>query len=132
MITRLAWIVAITLGLLAGGFALHFPGSYGEPAWSASAAVFGFILGAVNGLFVGILGWIALRLSRRDGGRLLVTMGFIVGGTHALNDGSSSQLPFALYQLAAGLGAAGPAAGVLPERRRAAPAIIGIACAPGP
>ena len=42
MITRLAWIVAITLGLLAGGFGLHFPGSYGEPAWSASAAVFGY------------------------------------------------------------------------------------------
>jgi hypothetical protein len=125
MITRLAWIVAITLGLLAGGFVLHFPGSYGEPVWSASAAVFGFILGAVNGLFVGVLGWIALRLSRREGGRLLVAMGVIVGGTHALNDGSSSQLPFALYQLVAGLVATGAAAWILRERRRSALAIIG-------
>ena len=127
MVTRLVWIVAITLGLLAGGFVLHFPGSYGEPVWSTSAAVFGFVLGAVNGLLVGGLGWIALRLSRREGSRLLVAMVVIVGGTHALNDGSSSQLPFALYQLVAGLVAAGAAAWVLRERRPSTLAIIGIA-----
>ena len=54
-------------------------------------------------------------------------MAVIVGGTHALNDGSSSQLPFALYQLVAGLVAAGAAAWVLRERRPSTLATIGIA-----
>jgi len=127
MVTRLAWIVAITLGLLGGGFAFHFPGSYGEPVWSAGAAVFGFIIGAVNGLFVGALAWPALRLSRPDGGRLLVAMALIVAGTHALNDGSSTQLPFAIVQLLAGLVAAGTAAWILGVRRPSAIAIFGVA-----
>lgn len=125
MVTRLAWIVAITLGLLGGGFAFHFPGSYGEPVWSVGAAVFGFIIGAVNGLFVGALAWMALRLSRPEGGRLLVAMAVMVGGTHALNDGSSTQLPFAIVQLLAGLVAAGTAAWILEVRRPSAIAIIG-------
>ena len=127
MVTRLAWIVAITLGLLGGGFAFHFPGSYGEPVWSVGAAVFGFIIGAVNGLFVGALAWMALRLSRPEGGRLLVAMAVMVGGTHALNDGSSTQLPFAIVQLLAGLVAAGTAAWILGVRRPSAIAIIGFA-----
>jgi hypothetical protein len=127
MVTRLAWIVAITLGLLGGGFAFHFPGSYGEPVWSVGATVFGFIIGAVNGLFVGALAWMALRLSRPEGGRLLVAMAVMVGGTHALNDGSSTQLPFAIVQLLAGLVAAGTAAWILGVRRPSAIAIIGFA-----
>lgn len=127
MVTRLAWIVAITLGLLGGGFVFHFPGSYGEPAWSIGAAVFGLVLGAVNGLLVGVLTWMALRLSRREGICMLVAMSVIVGGTHALNDGSSTQLPFALVQLVAGLVAAGTAAWILRERRPSALAIIGVA-----
>jgi hypothetical protein len=120
-------MVSISLGLLGGGFVFHFPGSYGEPAWSVGAAVFGFVLGAMNGLFVGVLAWMALRLSRREGGRVLVAMGAIVGGTHALNDGSSTQLPFELIQLVAGLVAAGTAAWILRERRLSALAIIGVA-----
>jgi hypothetical protein len=127
MVTRLAWIVAITLGLLGGGFAFHFPGSYGEPVWSVGAAVFGFIIGAVNGLLVGALAWMALRLSRPVGGRLLVAMAVMVGGTHALNDGSSTQLPFAIVQLLAGLVAAGTAAWILGVRQPSAIAIIGVA-----
>ena len=127
MVTRLAWIVAITLGLLGGGFAFHFPGSYGGTVWSVGAAVFGFIIGAVNGLFVGAIAWMALRLSRPEGGRLLVAMAVMVGGTHALNDGSSTQLPFAIVQLLAGLVAAGTAAWILGVRRRSAIAIIGVA-----
>jgi len=127
MVTRIAWIVAITLGLLGGGFAFHFPGSYGEPVWSVGAAVFGFIIGAVNGLFVGALAWMALRLSRPEGGRLLAAMAVMVGGTHALNDGSSTQLPFAIVQLLAGLVAAGTAAWILGVRRPSAIAIVGFA-----
>ncbi len=127
MATRLAWVVAIALGLSGGGFAFHFPGSYGDSVLSVGAAIFGFILGAVNGLLVGVLVWIALRLSRRDGGRMLVAMSLIVGGTHALNDGSSTQLPFVLVQVAAGLVAVATAAWILRERRPATLAIIGVA-----
>ncbi len=126
MATRLAWIVAIALGLLGGGFAFHFPGSYGDSG-GVGAAVFGFVLGAVNGLFVGVLAWIALRLPRRDGGRLLVAISLIVGGTHALNDGSSTQLPFVVVQVVAGLVAAGTAAWILREHRPSTLAIIGVA-----
>jgi hypothetical protein len=127
MTTRLAWIVAITLGLLGGGFAFHYPGSYGEPVWSVGAAVFGFIIGAVNGLFMGALAWMALRLSRPQGGPLLVAMAVMVGGTHALNDGSSTQLPFAIVQVLAGLVAAGTAVWILGVRRPSVIAIIGFA-----
>ncbi len=69
----------------------------------------------------------ALRLSRREGVRVLVATGALVGGTHALNDGSSTQLPFALVQLVAGLVAVGTAAWILRERRLSALAIIGVA-----
>ncbi len=127
MVIRLAWIAAITLGLTAGGFAFHFPGSYGEPVWSVPAGIFGFVLGAVNGLFVGVLVWIALRLSRRVGGRVVVTMAVIVGATHAINDGSSTELPFAVFQLLAGLVAAGTAGWILVARRPATLAIVGVA-----
>ena len=127
MVNRLAWIVAVTLGLVAGGFVFHFPGSYGEPAWNLPAGIFGFVLGAVNGLLVGVLAWMALRLSRRDGTRVLGAMAVIVGGTHALNDGSSTQVPFWLMEVAAGLVAAGTAAWILRERRPSVLAIIGLA-----
>jgi hypothetical protein len=125
MVTGLTWIVAITFGLVGGGFVLHFPGSYGASVFSVGAAVFGFVLGAVNGLLVGVLAWRALRISRQDGSRMLTAMVVIVGGTHALNDGSSTQLPFVLVQALAGLVAAGAAAWILRERRPSALAVIG-------
>jgi hypothetical protein len=85
------------------------------------------MIGAINGILVGFLVWIALRLSRPEGGRVLVAMGLLVGGTHAFNDGSSTQMPFALVQLVAGLLAAGTAAWMLRVRVPAALAIIGVA-----
>ncbi len=127
MATRLAWIVAITLGLLAGGFAFHFPGSYGEPTWSVQAGIFGFVLGGMNGLLVGALAWVALRLSRRDGIRLLGAMVVLIGGTHALNDGSSTQVSFVVVELIAGLVAAAVFRWILGEHRPAVLAIIGLA-----
>lgn len=126
MVSGLAWIVAITLGLAGGGFMFHFPGSYGEPVWSFGAAMGGFFIGAVNGLVVGVLAWAALRLSRRTGPSLLGGMVLIVGGTHALNDGSSTQAPFVLVQALAGLIASGTAVWTLRERRPTVLAIIGI------
>ena len=131
MFTGLAWVVAITLGFTMGGAALHFPGSYGSPAFDVTAGVFGLILGGVNGLFVGALTWIALRLSRRDGSRVLAMMVVIVGVTHAINDGSSTQLPFAFYAAVAGLVTAGAAAWILGERRRIMLVVIAGAWAVG-
>jgi hypothetical protein len=131
LVTRIAWIVAVTLGLLAGGFAFHFPGSYGEPVWSVPAGIFGFVIGGLNGLLLGALAWMGLRLSRRDGLRVLAAMVVLIGGTHALNDGSSTQVPFVLIQGAAGLVALGSAAWILRERGPLALAIIGLAWAVG-
>lgn len=127
----LAWIVALTVGLLAGGFAFHFPGSYGEPTVSVGAAIFGFILGAVNGLLVGLLAWIALRLPRSAASRLLLALVLIVGATHALNDGSSTQVPFVVVQVLAGLAAAAVAAWALGLRRPSDLAVVGGAWAVG-
>lgn len=131
MIAALAWIVAITIGFTLGGAALHFPGSYGSPAFDVSAGVFGSILGGVNGLFVGGLVWGALRLPRREGMRVIGMMIVIVGVTHAINDGSSTQLPFELYAVVAGLVTAGSAAWIIGERRPIALVVIGGAWAIG-
>ena len=131
MITGVAWILAITIGLTMGGAGLHFPGSYGTPAFDVTAGVFGLILGGVNGLFVGALTWIALRLSRRDGSRVPAMMALVVGVTHAINDGSSTQLPFAFYAAVAGLVTAGAAAWILGERRRIMLVVIAGAWAVG-
>ena len=125
MITGLAWITAITIGLTAGGAALHFPGSYGSLVFSESEGAFGLILGGVNGLFVGALTWIGLRPPRRNGARLVAMMVVLVGVTHAINDGSSTQLPFVVYSAIAGLAAAGAAALILRERRPVLLAVIG-------
>ncbi|HSO29192.1 MAG TPA: hypothetical protein VLS28_04770, partial [Candidatus Sulfomarinibacteraceae bacterium] len=85
------------------------------------------VLGAMNGLIVGVLVWVALRLSRREGARMLAAMSLLVGGTHALNDGTSSQLPFGVVGAIAGLVAVGAVAWVLGERRPSTLAVIGIA-----
>jgi len=131
MMTRLAWIVAVTLGLTAGGFAFHFPGSYGNSVLDPAAGLFGFLIGAVHGLVVGALIWMALRLSRPAGTRVLGAMVLIVGGTHALNDGSSTQIPFVLTEGVAGLLAAGVLAWRLGERRLVVLAVGGLAWAIG-
>lgn len=131
MITGVAWIVAITIGLMLSGAALHFPGSYGSPAFDVAAGLFGLILGGVNGLFVGALTWVALQLPRREGMRVLAMAIVIVGVTHGINDGSSTQLPFAAYAAVAGLVTAGAAAWILWERRRIPLLVVGGAWAIG-
>jgi hypothetical protein len=131
MMTRLAWIVAVTLGLTAGGFAFHFPGSYGNSVLDPAAGLFGFLIGSVHGLVVGALIWMALRLSRPAGTRVLGAMVLIVGGTHALNDGSSTQIPFVVTEGVAGLLSAGVLAWRLGERRLVVLAVGGLAWAIG-
>jgi len=131
MMIRLAWIVAVTLGLTAGGFAFHFPGSYGNSVLDPAAGLFGFLIGSAHGLVVGALIWMALRLSRPAGTRVLGAMVLIVGGTHALNDGSSTQIPFVVTEGVAGLLAAGVLAWRLGERRLVVLAVGGLAWAIG-
>ncbi|HEX2754170.1 MAG TPA: hypothetical protein VHM48_01830 [Candidatus Limnocylindrales bacterium] len=56
----IAWAAATVVGLAAGGFAFHFPGSVGARR-DPSALVFGTLLGGVSGLVAGLLQAIALR-----------------------------------------------------------------------
>jgi hypothetical protein len=127
MLLGLAWTVAVTAGLVVGGFVLHFPGSYGEPAIGVAAGVFGLLLGAVNGLVVGGFAALALRLGPRAATRLIGTMALVVGATHGLNDGSSTQIPFVVVQLGAGAAAAGAFAWRFAERRPRVLLVTGIA-----
>jgi hypothetical protein len=113
----LAWIVAVVLGLVAGGLIFHFPGSYGEPEIGVVAGVIGFLFGALNGLLVGGVAALALRLDRSGATRLAGAMAIVIGVTHGLNDGSSTTIPFVLVQLVAGLAAAGAFAWRFAERR---------------
>lgn len=96
------WIVAVTAGLAAGGFALHFPGSFaGQAGWSISAGVLGFVLGAMNGLLAGLLQ--RLVLGRPAGRRVVAWMVLAVGGTHAVFDASSALSSIALVAGVAGM-----------------------------
>ncbi len=89
------------------------------------------MLGAVNGLLVGGIAALALRLNRGSSSRLAGAMALLVGVTHALNDGSSTQIPFVLVQLVAGLAAAGAFAWRFTERRPTALVVIAGAWALG-
>lgn len=92
--TSLAWILAAAIGLGAGGFGFHFPGSYGDPEASLASGFFGLLIGGVNGVLLGTLLWAATRAPRRTGSRLVLAMGAAVGVTHALFDGSSWAVPY--------------------------------------
>ena len=126
----LAWIAGTVLGLAGGGFALHVPGSYGDQV-SLGAGLFGFVLGFVNGVALGILQWVAMGVSRRRGVRLVLAMGIAVGATHGLHDGTGSPIPYWAVALVAGVSVAGACAWILGERDRTRLAAIGLAWATG-
>ena len=102
----LAWIVATTIGLIVGGFVLHFPGSFGEAAWQPVAMLFGAILGFMTGVAVGLVQWAGLRLRRRSGLRLLCWMGVGIAITHGLEDGAAWSLGIVALSLLCGFGMA--------------------------
>lgn len=85
-VRAIAWAVATVVGLVLGGFALHFPGS-ATSAFDPTALVFGTLLGGVNGLAVGLLQSATLWRAVDRGARRAWTMGVIVGGTHGAYDG---------------------------------------------
>jgi hypothetical protein len=114
------WVGSTTIGLAAGGFVLHFPGSFGDSAtWEAIAIVFGGILGAITGLGVGVIQWAALRLGRREGVRLLLLMAVAIGITHALFDGGPASIGLVAMSILAGLSVAVAYAIVFDHRRQA-------------
>lgn len=118
MLRAVGWIVATTIGLVVGGFVLHFPGSFGElGSVDLGAAIFGVILGFVTGLFIGLIQWVPLRLSRGAGGSLLLAMGIGIGVTHAVNDGGPNSLGLIGVSILSGLGMLLAFAGPLQERR---------------
>lgn len=120
------WVLATTIGLVAGGFALHFPGSYGGlAAWDVPAAVFGAILGVITGAAVGLVQWAALGLRRREGLDLLVTMGIGVGVTHALEDGAPTAVNLYLLMAIIGIVLAAAYAWRFGEREPIALVVIG-------
>jgi hypothetical protein len=113
----LAWIGATTVGLAAGGFVFHFPGSIGgQVDWSLSAGLFGLILGVMTGAAAGVLQWAALLLPRRTGSRLVLAMALVIGVNHALLDASPFLVSHALMAIVAGLATAAVFAWRLAER----------------
>lgn len=127
MIPAIAWTAATTIGLVAGGFAFHFPGSIGgQVDWSLSAGVFGLLLGMMSGAAVGGLQWAALLLPRRTGLRLVVAMSLAIGLNHALFDASPFLVSHVLMAIVAGLAVAGAFAWRLCER---APSVFAVSAA---
>jgi hypothetical protein len=131
VIRRVAWVVATCIGLFAGGFAFHFPGSFGIPFWDPVAVIFGAILGFMTGVGVGLVQWAALLLPRGPGGRLLLAMGVGNAVTHGLNDGAPWSVGLLVVSIVSGLAMAGAFVAILGERRPAAVAACFIGWAGG-
>lgn len=112
----IAWVAATTVGLALGGFALHFPGSFGEAVWSPVALVFGGILGFATGVGVGLVQWAALRLPRRSGARLVLAMGLVIAITHGLQDGAPLSIGLLVVAAASGVAVAAIFAGLFGQR----------------
>lgn len=118
------WAAVTIVGLAAGGFALHFPGS-DDSVWNGSELVFGTLMGGINGLFVGFLQMLVLRGVVTDPGRIPWTTGVIVGATHGAYDFAPANDLGLLLPFGAGIVAAIAVAIVGRERR--APVLVAVA-----
>lgn len=87
----LLWWGAQVLGLGGLGAVLHFPGDFPASreaaAFAAGPAAFGALLGGVNGLAAGVLGWLVLRGRVPHAGAWVWAMALSAAVTHGLNDG---------------------------------------------
>lgn len=126
-----AWAVATVIGLAIGGFVFHFPGSFGEATWQPAALGFGAILGAINGVAVGGLLWVALRLQRPAGWMVVRWLAIGIGATHGLHDGAPASLGGPLVALLSGGAVAGAYAWSVGDRRPRIVAAIGLGWAVG-
>ena len=121
----LAWLLAMVAGLAVSGFLFHFPGSFGLPALDASAMLFGGLIGAVSGAFVGVLLWLSTTRTRAIGGRLIGWMAIGCGVTHGLLDGLPSSLGIGVAAVACALAVTGAYAWLIADRRSSALVWIG-------
>jgi hypothetical protein len=121
LMQAIAWVTATAIGLAFGGFALHFPGSFGGLyAWDPVAVAFGAILGFATGLGVGLVQWAALWLPRRQGARLALAMALGIAITHGLLDGAPDAVGFLPVTAASGLAVAAIFAVAFDQRAPAA------------
>ena len=117
MMAGIAWILATVLGFALGGLVFHLPGSFGGlQSWDLVAVVFGAGIGFASGMAVGLVQWAALRLSRRQGARLVVAMGLGIGITHGLMDGAPDSIGLLIVVIASGIAVALLFAGLLEQR----------------
>ena len=124
------WILATTLGLAVGGFIFHFPGSFGGlTGWDVSATIFGFLIGFVSGVVVGLVQWAGLLLHRREGRRLVLWMGVGIGLTHALHDGGPNALTNVGVASLSGLVMAAAYVWAIRDRRPVPAIVVGAAWA---
>jgi hypothetical protein len=122
------WVGSTTIGLIVGGFILHFPGSFGGLyGWDPTAVIFGGILGFITGVAVGLVQWAGLLLRRREGLRLLLWMGIGIGVTHALHDGAPNAVAVVGVASLSGLAMAAGYAWSFEERRPVPIVAIGLA-----
>lgn len=100
----LGWILAAMFGLATGGIVLHFPGSSGElTSWEPGPGIFGFVLGAANGVALGVLLWVAAGGGWAVARRLILFGALAVGLTHGLHDASSFLTPYPFVAAASGI-----------------------------
>ena len=123
----IGWVAGTVVGLAIGGFAFHFPGSFGEYFWQPAAMVFGVLLGAINGLVVGVCQWAGLGFPSGRAPRLMGAMAIGVGVSHGLADGSASGIGLAVVALLGGVAVAAGYAWAFDARRPAllAASVIG-------
>lgn len=121
---RIRLIVATTLALGLVGFAFHFPGSSevgsGLDEWQPGAATFGFVLGSLSGVVVGIAQWLSLRPAVARPWPLVLPMIIGIGVTHALFDGMPTSAGRAAMALLGGIALAFALGIATLDRRRVA------------
>ena len=94
------WIVLTTIGLALGGYIFHYPSDFGVTRGATAnilGAPFGFIIGAVSGLLLGLPQWMLLRRYVENAKRWLLTTFIGLGVMHSIGDA----FPFGQYLLGA-------------------------------
>lgn len=100
VIFLILWIVLTTISLALVGYIFHYPSSlpanWGTP-YNISGAPFGFIIGAMSGLMLGVAQWVLLRRYIKNAKRWLLTTFIGLGVMHSIGDA----FPFGQYLLGA-------------------------------
>lgn len=98
VIFLILWTLLTTISLALGGFIFHYPSDFGV-TYGATAniagAPFGFIMGAVSGLLLGLPQWMLLRHYIKNAKRWIVSTIIGIGIMHSIGDA----FPFGQYLL---------------------------------